>query len=134
MKYSTVKIFLVLVLLSVSFSYAQQTVTYFSAKSDGGNVRVDWTSSNESDVNHYSLQRKSPGTSYIEIASIQPKGNNSSYTYEDQSLYKAQDVLFTYILVTINRTKSNESTSAVSVSPNISGIKRTWGSIKAMFR
>jgi hypothetical protein len=134
MKYLTVKIFLVLLLLSVASSYAQQTVTYFTAKSDGGNVKVEWTSANESDVNHYSLQRKSPGTSFIEIASISPKGNNSYYTYEDQSLYKAQDVLFTYILVTINKSKPNESTAAVSVSPNISGIKRTWGSIKAMFR
>jgi hypothetical protein len=134
MKYLTVKIFLVLLLLSVACSYAQQTVTYFTAKSDGGNVKVEWASANESDVNHYSLQRKSPGTSFIEIASIPPKGNNSYYTYEDQSLYKAQDVLFTYILVTINKSRANESTSSVSVSPNISGIKRTWGSIKAMFR
>jgi hypothetical protein len=124
-----------LILLSVSFSFAQQTVTYFSAKSDGGNVKIEWTTGDESNVNHYSIQRKTPQTSYIEIASVQTKGSNSYYSYEDQSLYKISDVVFTYRLVTVNKDNSTSVyPNDISVSPNISGIKRTWGSIKAMFR
>jgi hypothetical protein len=133
MKYLTVKIFLLLILVSITMSYAQ--VTYFSAKTDGNNVKIEWTSGDESNVAHYSIQRKTPQTSYIEIASVQSRGSNSYYSYEDQSLYKVNDVVFTYRLVIIGKDNSSlVYPHEISVSPNISGIKRTWGSIKAMFR
>jgi hypothetical protein len=132
MKYLTTKIFFILLFVSVAFTYGQ--TNYFSAKSDGANVKVEWTSGDESDVNHYSILRKTPQTPYIEIATIQPKGDNSYYSYEDQSLYKTKDIIFIYQLKTVFNSKSPIFSKEVSVSPNISGIKRTWGSIKAMFR
>ena len=132
MKYLTNKIFFILLFVSVAFIYGQNN--YFSAKSDGANVKVEWTSGDESDVNHYSILRKTPQTPYIEIATIQPKGDNSYYSYEDQSLYKSKDIIFIYQLKTVYNSKPPIFSKEVSVSPNISGIKRTWGSIKAMFR
>jgi hypothetical protein len=135
MKYLTVKIFLFLIFVSVAYSYAQ--VNYFSATSDAGNVKLAWTTADESNINHFSIQRKTPQqSSFIEIGIVQQNaGNNHNYTYEDQSLYKLNDVVFTYRIVSVNK---DNSTSVyphdISVSPNISGIKRTWGSIKAMFR
>jgi hypothetical protein len=133
MKFYTIKLFLILIFLSAVSAYSQ--VTYFSAKTDGNNVKVEWTSGDESNAAHYSIQRKTPQTSYIEITSVSAKGSNSYYSYEDQSLYKVNDVVFTYRIVTVNKDNSTVVYQhEVSVSPNISGIKRTWGSIKAMFR
>ena len=89
----------------------------------------------KTNVNHFSIQRKTPQTSYVEIATIQPKGNNSFYSYIDQSIYKTKDVIFIYQLKIVDNNMQNSySRCEVSVSPNISGVKRTWGSIKAMFR
>lgn len=133
MKFYTIKLFLLMLVVSAAYSYAQ--VTYFSAKTGGNNVKIEWTSGDESNVSHYSIERKTPQTSFVEIVTVPAKGSNSYYSYEDQSLYKINDAVFIYRIVSVN--KDNSSTiypHDVSVSPNISGIKRTWGSIKAMFR
>jgi hypothetical protein len=132
MKYLTVKIFLILIFVSVAFAGAY--LDYFQAKSEGDNVQVEWKTGDETNVNHYSVQRKTPQTSYVEIATVQPKGSNSIYSFIDQSIYKTNDIIFIYQLKIIDNNMQTSFSSEVSVSPNISGIKRTWGSIKAMFR
>jgi hypothetical protein len=132
MKYLIIKIFLILVFVSVAFGGA--ILNYFQVKSDGDNVKLEWQTGTESNVNHFSVQRRTPQTSFVEIATIQPKGNNSFYSYEDQSIYKANDVIFIYQIKIIDNDSQTSFSIERSASPNISGVKRTWGSIKAMFR
>ena len=133
MKYPGIKILLVLACVTVAFAGAY--LDYFQARSDGDNVKLEWKTGDESNINHYAIERRTPQTQGVEIATIPPKGSNSYYTYEDQSIYKTKDVIFIYRLKIVNSDNSNPSySSEVSVSPNISGVKRTWGSIKAMFR
>jgi len=132
MKYLTIKIFLILAFVSVAFGGA--ILNYFEVKSQGDNVQVEWQTGTESNINHYSIQRRTPQTSFVEIATIQPKGSNSLYTYVDQSIYKTNDVIFIYQLKIVDSDMQATYSLERSASPNISGIKRTWGSIKAMFR
>ena len=133
MKYQGIKILLVLAVAAVTFAGAY--LDYFQVRTEGDNVKIDWKSGAESNIDHYSIERKTPQQSFFEIAQASPKGSNSYYTYTDQSIYKAQDVLFVYRLKIVNSDNTPPSYSGeVSVSPNISGVKRTWGSIKAMFR
>jgi hypothetical protein len=132
MKYLTIKIFLILAFVSVAFGGA--ILNYFEVKSQGDNVQVEWQTGTESNINHYSIQRRTPQTSFVEIATLQPKGSNSLYTYVDQSIYKTNDVIFIYQLKIVDSDMQATYSIERSASPNISGIKRTWGSIKAMFR
>jgi hypothetical protein len=132
MKYLTIKIFLILAFVSVAFGGA--ILNYFEVKSQGDNVQVEWQTGTESNINHYSIQRRTPQTSFVEIATFQPKGSNSLYTYVDQSIYKTNDVIFIYQLKIVDSDMQATYSIERSASPNISGIKRTWGSIKAMFR
>ena len=132
MKYLIIKIFLILIFVSVAFAGAY--LDYFQAKSQGDNVQVEWKTGDETNINHFSLQRKTPQTSFVEITTVQPKGSNSTYSFIDQSIYKTKDVIFIYQLKIIDNNMQTSFSNEVSVSPNISGIKRTWGSIKAMFR
>ena len=132
MKYSGIKILLVLAVAAVTFAGAY--LDYFQASTDGGNVKIEWKTGDETNLNHYSIERKTPQLTYNEIATVQPKGSNSFYTFTDQSIYKAQDVLFVYRLKIVDNNQQVSYSGEVSVSPNISGVKRTWGSIKAMFR
>ena len=132
MKFLTIKIFLLLAFVSVAFGSA--ILNYFEVKSQGDNVQVEWQTGTESNINHYSIQRRTPQTSFVEIATIQPKGSNSLYTYVDQSIYKTNDVIFIYQLKIVDSDMQATYSLERSASPNISGIKRTWGSIKAMFR
>jgi hypothetical protein len=132
MKYPGIKILLILVISTVAFAGA--FLDYFQARTDGDNIKLEWKTGDETNVNHYSIERKTPQQTYVEIATIQPKGSNSFYTYIDQSIYKTHDVLFVYMLKIVDNNQTVSYSNEVSVSPNISGVKRTWGSIKAMFR
>jgi hypothetical protein len=132
MKYLYFKIALVLLFVSVAFAGAY--LDYFQAKSEGDNVKLEWKTGDESNVNHFSIQRKSPQTSFVEISTMPAKGSNSYYSFVDQSIYKTKDVIFSYKLIIVDNNMQTSSSQIVSVSPNISGVKRTWGSIKAMFR
>ena len=132
MKYLYIKIFLILLFVSVAFGDA--FFYYFTVQSEGANVKLEWKTGEETNLNHFSIQRKTPQTSFVEITTVQPKGSNSLYSYLDQSIYKTNDVVFTYRLLIVNNDMGTSTSPWVTVSPNISGIKRTWGSIKAMFR
>ena len=132
MKYLSIKILLILTFVSVAFAGAY--LDYFQVKSEGDNVQVEWKTGDETNVNHFSIQRKTPQTSYVEIATVQAKGNNSFYSYIDQSIYKTNDVIFIYQIKIVDNDMQTSYSVERSASPNISGVKRTWGSIKAMFR
>ena len=110
------------------------TYEYFQAHSEGDNILLEWKTGDENGLQKFIIQRKTPQTSYIEIATIQPKGSNSFYSYKDESAYKTQDLLFVYQLVFVDVNGSRSTSNEIRVSSQVSGVKRTWGSIKAMFR
>ena len=122
------------VLLLVVAVYAT-TYEYFQAHSEGDNIRLEWRTGDESGLDKFIIQRRTPQSSYIEIATV-PKNsdNNHQYSYLDQSAYKAQDLVFVYQLIFVDKDGSTSKSNEVTVSSNVSGVKRTWGSIKAMFR
>ena len=107
---------------------------YFQGRSEGEDIRLEWKTREEVNLNHFKVERKTPQSEFVEIATIQPKGNNSYYTYLDQSAYKIQNILFTYRIRIVDNDGQVSYSNEVSVSHSISGVKRTWGSIKAMFR
>jgi hypothetical protein len=116
----------------ISTALAGAFIEFFNARSEGENVRLEWKVGDESALKNYVIERKTPQSEYMEIASINPKGNNSVYSYLDESVYKANDIVFIYRLKIVADQISY--TEGVSVTPSVSGVKRTWGSIKAMFR
>jgi hypothetical protein len=134
MKFGIMKILIVLSFVGTVFAGA--SLYYFNASSDNGNIKLEWKSQEEKNIQHYILQRKSPTSSFIDIATINPKGDNSYYSYTDESAYKVQDLLFIYRLKIVDNdaARTTSYTQEVTVSHSISGVKRTWGSIKAMFR
>lgn len=107
---------------------------YFQGRSEGEDIRLEWKTREEVNLKHFKVERKTPQSEFVEIATIQPKGNNSYYTYLDQSAYKIQNILFTYRIKIVDNDGQVSYSNEVSVSHSISGVKRTWGSIKAMFR
>lgn len=121
-------------LLFISVVYAGAYIDYFHARSEGEDVRLEWKTGEESNLNKFVVERKTPQSSFVEIGSVDPKGNNSYYTYIDKNAYKSNDLLFSYRLKIVENNNHLSYSSEVSVSHNVSGVKRTWGSIKAMFR
>ena len=132
MKNSLLKIFLVFFINSLALGGA--FMEYFHGWTESENVRLEWKTSEENNLRHFIIERKTPQTSYIEIATIKPKGSNSIYTYIDETAYKTTDLIFVYRIKIVDNSDVGSYSMELSVTPSISGVKRTWGSIKAMFR
>lgn len=132
MKFSIVKILLVLSFVGTVFAGA--TLYYFNARSENETIKLEWKTQDETNIKHFIIQRRNPSSSYIDIATLSPKGNNSYYSYTDESAYKSMDLVFIYRLKIVDGDNTVSYSSEVTVSHSISGVKRTWGSIKAMFR
>ncbi|MEJ2242276.1 MAG: hypothetical protein P8Y18_09050 [Candidatus Bathyarchaeota archaeon] len=125
---------ILIVLFTIAALYAGTFLEYFHGRSEGDDIRLEWKTREEVDLQNFKIERKTPQNSFVEIATIQPKGNNSYYTYLDQSAYKASDLIFVYRLKIVDTNGQTSYSNEVTVSHSVSGVKRTWGSIKAMFR
>jgi len=114
--------------------FAGTFLEYFQGRSDGEDIRLEWKTQEEVNLQHFKIERKTPQSSFVDITTIQPKGSNSYYTYLDQSAYKPNNLIFIYRLKIVDTNGQVSYSNEVSVSHSVSGVKRTWGSIKAMFR
>lgn len=109
--------------------------SHFIVRSEGQNVVLEWKTQDEVDVVRYAVERKSVNTNtYSIVAYVKPTGSNSLYSYTDENIYKTSDNLYVYRIAIINEDGSTDHSIERSVSVHLSGVKRTWGSIKAMFR
>ncbi len=125
---------ILLVLSIIGTSLAGAFMEYFHARTEGENVKLEWKTGDETNLRNFVLERRTQQSPYVDLTTLNPKGSNSFYSYVDESVYKSSDYVFTYRLRIVDNDQKISYSAEVSVSPSISGVKRTWGSIKAMFR
>lgn len=128
------KLLFILFLLSIAVATGSAFIEYFVARSDSNSVRLEWKTSEERGVKEFAVERKTVHGNYMSIGSIQPKGDNSVYSFLDENIYKTSDNIFKYRLKIVDTDNGVSYSKEISVSHKLSDIKRTWGSIKAMFR
>ena len=131
MKKALVKI---LFLLSISAMFLGVYYSDFNIVSDTDNVILSWHTTIEENLKETSIERKVINGTFNSIVSIAAKGNNSSYTYVDENAYKVEDGIYVYRLKFINNDGSSSFSSEQTVTHLTSVPKKTWGSIKALFR
>jgi hypothetical protein len=131
----TLKLFGILLILTATV-FGGALIFDFSAESRSDNILVKWKTTEESNLKNFVIQRKSANGSFIDVDAVQAKGNYSSYEYIDDEVFRTNDAVYIYRLKIVNKYNSDDSYSAeIPVAhANVSGIKRTWGSIKALFR
>jgi hypothetical protein len=119
----------------------QFTLQYFQAKSNGNSIVVEWKSASESDVAQYEIERAGADKQFRYVATVTAKGSNQSYSYKDDEAFGKGESdknitanYFAYRLKVVNQDKNTSYSNSVGVVHNVSGIKRTWGMIKEMFR
>ena len=98
-----------------------------------GNVKIEWTTSYESDVTSFILQRKTVQTDWITVKTFDPHGPGL-YSYTDYAAFKTTDVTFVYRLGVESSNNDIAYLDQSSISLKTTGFKQTWGMIKAMFR
>jgi hypothetical protein len=105
-----------------------------SASSNGTNILVRWLSDDESGVLYFELERKAGYGQFVWLARIAPMGSNSSYNYTDDSAFRVTDNIYQYRIRVIFSNGTSVTYGPIAVSHSVSSVRRTWGSIKAMFR
>lgn len=116
--------------------FADLTIQYFTGKTNSEGILVEWKTGDEGGVSSFDLERSaSNANNFIYIAKINATGNNSYYSYQDNSLdAKSSSSIYYYRLKCIKPNGSFSYTNNITVVYTVSGIKDTWGSIKAIFR
>lgn len=108
----------------------------FSAESDGSIITIRWVSEDESGVTSYELERKAGlyGQFFL-LAQVATKGNNSTYEYvDDSALRVTAESVYQYRLKILLSDGTSIYSPEITVIHAVSSVRRTWGSIKAMFR
>jgi hypothetical protein len=103
-------------------------------KPQGNYIVIRWQASSETNLKQYVLQRKSGFGDYSDIAWINPR-SDMNYEVIDKEVFKSSSNFYKYRLKIVD----NDLTESFleqqgSINPNVSSVKRTWGSIKALFR
>jgi len=130
-------------LISVSTLFAvDASLQFFNAKSTGTSVTLEWKSSAEGDLDFYEVERAGEDQVFRFVSTVQAKGSNQTYTYNDDEAFGKRDGTdgqitknyFTYRLKLVHTDKSIAYSSTSGVTHSVSSIRRTWGMIKEMFR
>jgi hypothetical protein len=115
--------------------YAQSAfIRDFRAGTNGQEVLIEWTSAAETGLTEFRLQRSMDGVHFNTIHTAQPAGDNHNYTYTDSDLFKNTGRTCYYRIEIATTGQRLDYSSVEEVALSFSGIHRTWGSIKAMFR
>ncbi len=133
---------LIRLLLFLAFTatiFAAAEITSFSASQNNESTDLTWTTNGqETAQEEFILNRSSSNGSFTYLATVPTNINSPGhYQYEDNQLFKTTDQFYTYQVILVDKSDTKNwisSQKASVVIGNLSGIKRTWGSIKAMFR
>jgi hypothetical protein len=126
---------LLFVLTGMVLAQSNPTITT-KVESFVGYIRVEWTINSEAGIDHYEVWRSS-GSSVPLCVGVVPHG---VLYFDDKttSLYKTEDQYFIYQVKAVGGPNGSvlgqsDNKGIYFMSPS-STYKRTWGSIKAMFR
>ncbi len=117
---------------------ADTSIDYFAAKSSGDNVTVEWKTGAEQNISKFDIERAPAGSQQFSyIGTVQAKGSYSYYSYVDETGFQkalTADGVYQYRIKIYNTDGSFKYSQTTSIEHSTSGIRRTWGQIKEMFR
>ena len=107
----------------------------FRVDSENNDLIVSWQAEFEDGIKHYSVRRLTRlDHDFVEIAKVSAQGANRLYVYRDDDIYKsaAETVEYSLIAVGTDGVETNLGRRQIAYTPT--AVRRTWGSIKAMFQ
>lgn len=127
---------IVTVLMLIVSVYAGTVFMVYTAEPGNNNVKITWTTNSEDNITKFAVLRSLDDNNYNEIGNVPAKGSGSTYSFTDDNvIFKSSQTFFYKIEARDSKDARVDITpQSLIVNPNISGIYRTWGAIKAMFR
>jgi hypothetical protein len=111
----------------------------FHARRQAKTVVIEWITESEDQVDKYILERSTDKQHWTQLSEIRSKLGTSttrqSYNYVDQSIFKSNNLsTFYYRIIVVDQNGHQMVHAVIASISGQSGIKHTWGSIKALFR
>jgi len=134
------KLFIAVIMICFlnSTIFAGAVITKFIGETKSNKVVIKWTSTSEINCKEYQIERSLDQKSFYRIGTVEALGNSSAdhdYEYEDITVFRTTANTFYYRIKIVDKDGAESFYSEiVSVTPSISGVRHTWGSIKALFR
>ncbi len=133
--YKTFYILFAILISSISLnagaSIAEPGVT---ARSSGDNVVITWQTLQENNLKNFVVERRTQDGPFMEIGTVVPE-SDKFYEYIDETAYKTSGTIYLYrVAIVDNNGTVTHSKEVTVLHDNISSVKKTWGSIKALFR
>ena len=122
-------------LLAVGVAYAVTELQYFTAKSETDAILLEWKTGAEDNLNRFEVERSaSEPNNFIHIGTVSAIGSNSYYYYRDEMAMNISAPIYYYRLKLVDGNGNYVYSNTITVTHIISGVRSTWGSIKAIFR
>jgi len=124
----------------VSFVFASTVIfKEFNAIPDTSNrVTISWVTKDEAKVKSFRIKRSNDNQStFTELAKINSKGPGYNYLYVDNNVFFKTGGVVHYKIEAIDKNGNSIEVTPLGglmVHPNITGIFKTWGAIKKIFR
>jgi len=131
MKLKSIILFIV---IAVGIVFAGVDLLKFSGRASGGNIIINWQTASETNLRQFVVERRTVSGAFMEIGTVQPQADKN-YEFVDQTAFKTYDQLYVYRLKIVDNNGSVSYSAEIRVqNSGVSSVKRTWGSIKALFR
>jgi hypothetical protein len=107
-----------------------------TARSDGSSITIHWDSDDETGVVGYEIARQVGwnGQYIVLVPSLKTKGSNQPYDFVDDTAFRTTATFYKYRITALYSNGTRSDPFETGVSHTVSSVRRTWGSIKAMFR
>lgn len=108
----------------------------FDVSPDGRSFAISWQMDLEEDVREYELMRRTPYSNdqFIRVQAFKAHGTGRPYAFRDDQVYKAAADFVEYRLDAVYSNGMRESVADAKLNYTTTAVRRTWGSIKAMFQ
>ncbi len=108
---------------------------YFEVEHEGGGFAIKWEAETEADVRSYELFRKtSYAAEFVMVVSSNAHGADKEYLVRDDDVYKNAMDQIDYRLEVVFNNGLRQRLAEKKVNYTPTAIRRSWGSIKAMFQ
>lgn len=110
-------------------------MTYFNVETSGNDFVLTWETDIEDQVREFELHRrtKSTNNNFVLVDTHAAHGTQRTYSLRDDQVFKAASELIDYRLQAVLGDGSRQVLVVQSVNYTPTAVRRTWGSIKAMF-
>jgi len=126
---------IIILLVFISLAFANFIFLEYSATPSNNSVLVEWETKSEAGVFRFIVLRSIDDQNFIEIGSVNAEKAGYKYSFTDDNVLFKDSQSFFYKLNAVRTDNSLiEETQSLIVHPNISGIYRTWGAIKELFK